>query len=463
MGTELLAPLDLAFWHLESAAHPMHLGALAVFSPPPGGAPGPDALLGLLGARASAIPRLRMRVRDVLLPVGGAAWFADKDFDVDRHLTRVRLPAEEAAPRDGGFMAAATRLAGELMERPLRRGLPPWEMYLIDGPADGPFAVLVKLHHALADGMRAVAIGAGIFDEIASATARPRSAAPSARPRPVPPRSWMPGPRQVAGLALGRIEDLGRAFGVGASLVRAGRLDPRGAPALRAGSSGTRRLATADLGLETVRRIRRVSGGTGNDVLLTVVAGGLRRWMLERGESLPGDDPRALVPVSRRRPGGAAAATGNRLSAYLLGLPVSEGDPRERLRAVREAMDRNKAAGPLRGAGAVAVLADQLPSLAHRFGAPLAGNAARMLFDVLVTSVPLPRSRLSLAGCPLSALYPMAPLARGQSMAVALTTYGSRVHIGLVADGKALPDLERLARCVEQEAAVLLSVVGERQ
>lgn len=460
MGTELLAPLDLAFWHLESDAHPMHLGALAVFAPDGDRPPGPDALLELLGTRAAAIPRLRMRVRDVLLPVGGAAWSVDKDFDVHRHVKRVRLPeAATAGEGAAGFMAAATLLAGELMEQPLRRGLPPWQMYLIEGAPDGPFAVLVKLHHALADGMRAVAIGAGIFDEIASVAGRGRPGPAAGRVRPVPPRSWMPGPRQVAGLALGRIEDLGRAFGVGASLVRASRLDLRGAPALSASSSGTRRLATADLDLESVRRIRRAAGGTGNDVLLAVVAGALRRWMLERGEPLPGSDPRALVPVSRRRPGGAAAATGNRLSAYLLGLPISEPDPWERLRAVRGAMDRNKAAGPLRGAGAVAVLADQLPSLAHRFGAPLAGSAARMLFDVLVTSVPLPRSALSLAGCPLRALYPMAPLARGQSLAVALTTYGGTVQIGLVADGKALPDLERLGRCAEDEVAELLTLL----
>ncbi|WP_406457741.1 wax ester/triacylglycerol synthase family O-acyltransferase [Streptomyces sp. NBC_00876] len=457
MGTELLAPLDLAFWHLESDAHPMHLGALAVFSPGPGPVPGPQALLELLGTRAAAIPRLRMRVRDVLLPVGGAAWSADKDFDVHRHVKQVQLP-EAAAGDEDAFMAGATRLAGELMEQPLRRGLPPWQMYVIGGAPDGPFAVLVKLHHALADGMRAVAIGAGIFDEIASVAGRGRPGAPAGRARPVPPRSWMPGPRQVAGLALGRIEDLGRAFGVGASLVRASRLDLRGAPALSASSSGTRRLATADLDLASVQRIRRAAGGTSNDVLLAVVAGALRRWMLERGEPLPGADPRALVPVSRRRPGGTAA-TGNRLSAYLLGLPVSEPDPWERLRAVRGAMDRNKSAGPLRGAGAVAVLADQLPSLAHRFGAPLAGNAARMLFDVLVTSVPLPRSALSLGGCPLRALYPMAPLARGQSLAVALTTYGSTVQIGLVADGKALPDLERLGRCAEDEVAALLALL----
>ncbi|MFG2629086.1 wax ester/triacylglycerol synthase family O-acyltransferase [Streptomyces sp. NPDC048473] len=463
MGTELLAPLDLAFWHLESDAHPMHLGALAVFSPAPDPAlgAGPETVLELLGTRAAAIPRLRMRVRDVLLPVGGAAWFVDKDFDVHRHIERVQLTEAESRGEDGGFMAGATRLAGELMERPLERGLPPWQMYVIGGADGGPFAVLVKLHHALADGMRAVAIGAGIFDEIASVAGRARTGVPARRARTVPPRSWMPGPRQVAGLALGRIEDLGRAFGVGASMVRASRLDLRGAPALTASSSGTRRLVTADLDLDAVQRIRRAAGGTTNDVLLAVVAGALRRWMLERGEPLPAEDPRALVPVSRRRPG-QAAASGNKLSAYLLGLPVSEPDPWKRLRTVRTAMDRNKSAGPFRGAGAVAVLADQLPSLAHRFGAPIAGNAARMLFDVLVTSVPLPRSALSLGGCPLRAVYPMAPLARGQSLAIALSTYGGRVQVGLVADGKALPDLERLAGCADDEVAQLLALLPAR-
>ncbi|WP_318196433.1 wax ester/triacylglycerol synthase family O-acyltransferase [Streptomyces sp. MCL20-2] len=446
MSTELLAPLDLAFWHLESDAHPMHLGALAVFAPAPG--VGPERILDLLGTRAAAIPRLRMGVRDVLLPVGGKAWTVDQDFDVHRHIERVVVAEND-------FMAGVTRLAGELMERPLGRGLPPWRMYLICGADGGPFAVLVKLHHALADGMRAVAIGAGIFDEIAAVT----SARTTARGRTaVPPRSWLPDPREMAGMALGRIGEVGRALGVGASVVRAGRLDLWGPSALTAPSSGTRRLATADLDAGDLQRIRRAEGGTANDILLAVVAGALRRWMTERGECLPAADPRALVPVSRRRPGGAAAS-GNRLSAYLLGLPVTAADPRERLRAVRTAMDRNKAAGPLKGAGAVAVLADQLPPLAHRFGAPLAASAARLLFDVLVTSVPLPRSALSLGGCPLTALYPMAPLARGQSLAVALSTYGGRVHVGLVADGKALPDLDRLAAAVEDEFTELYALV----
>ncbi|MFG2639731.1 wax ester/triacylglycerol synthase family O-acyltransferase [Streptomyces sp. NPDC048370] len=451
MSSELLAPLDLAFWHLESTDHPMHLGALAHFGPLPDGGD-PSAVLELLGSRAAAIPRLRMRVRDVLLPVGGAAWSTDKQFDVRRHVREIALPGAD-------FGAETARLAGELMERPVERGLPPWEMYLLTGAPDGSFAVLVKLHHALADGMRAVAIGAGIFDEIAAVTRRAGRTAGGRRTRSVPPRSWLPGPGRIMGAARERIGDLGRAVEVGASVVgasvaRAGRLDGPTTAALAADSSGTRRVATAVLDLDRVHRVRRDAGGTANDVLLAVVAGALRRWLDGRGAPLPGVDPRALVPVSRRRPG-APAGTGNSLSAYLLALPVTEPDPTARLAAVRRDMDRNKADGPLRGAGAVAVLADQLPPLAHRFGAPLAGGAARLLFDVLVTNVPLPRSALSLGGAPLRTLFPMAPLARGQSLAVAMSPYGGQVHVGLVADGKAVPDLDALAAALADELDLL--------
>ncbi|WP_329113248.1 wax ester/triacylglycerol synthase family O-acyltransferase [Streptomyces sp. NBC_01353] len=451
MSSELLAPLDLAFWHLESTDHPMHLGALAHFGPLPAHGD-PSAVLDLLARRAAAIPRLRMKVRDVLLPVGGAAWTTDKRFDVGRHVREIALPGAD-------FAAEAARLAGELMERPVERGLPPWEMYLLTGAPDGSFAVLVKLHHALADGMRAVAIGAGIFDEIA-ATRRYGGR----RARNVPPRSWLPGPGRIMGAARERIEDIGRAVDVGASVVgasflRAGQIDVRAPSALAAHSSGTRRVATAVLDLERVHHVRRTTGGTANDVLLAVVAGALRRWLDGRGEPLPAADPRALVPVSRRRPG-SPAGSGNSLSAYLLTLPVTEPDPATRLASVRRAMDRNKADGPLRGAGAVAVLADQLPSLAHRFGAPLASGAARLLFDVLVTNVPLPRSALSLGGAPLRELFPMAPIARGQALAVAMSPYAGRVHVGLVADGKAVPDIEALAAALGDELDLLEDLGG---
>ncbi|MDG4865004.1 WS/DGAT domain-containing protein, partial [Streptomyces sp. T-3] len=185
------------------------------------------------------------------------------------------------------------------------------------------------------------------------------------------------------------------------------------------------------------------------------------RWLDERGE--PGDviddaAPRALIPVSRRRPR-AGQPQGNRLSGYLVRLPVGEQDPLERLKTVRTAMDRNKDAGPTRGAGAVALLADHVPPLGHRLGGPVVAQAARLLFDILVTSVPLPSLGLKLDGCPLAEVYPFAPLAQGQSLAVAVSTYRGRVHYGLVADAEAVPDLDRLAAALHSELRALVEAV----
>ena len=251
-------------------------------------------------------------------------------------------------------------------------------------------------------------------------------------------------------------------MGIGASVMRASRLELGAGSALAADSSGTRRLATAVLDHEDVQRVRRAEGGTANDVLLAVVAGGLRRWLLERGSRIPGrrtacPGPRLAPPP--RRPARLRATSSPRIcSACRSPSPTRwPGSP-----PCAPPWTATRRPGPGRGAGAVALLADQLPPLAHRFGRPLAGNAARILFDVLVTSVPLPRSQLSLGGCPLRALYPMAPLARGQSLAVALSTYDGRVHIGLVADGKAVPDVDRLAACFGQELADLLGASAAR-
>lgn len=206
--------------------------------------------------------------------------------------------------------------------------------------------------------------------------------------------------------------------------------------------------------LDDVHRVRKTVGGTVNDVLIAVVAGALRRWLDERGDGSEGVAPRALIPVSKRRPR-TAHPQGNRLSGYLIRLPVDDPDPLGRLRTVRTAMDRNKDAGPNRGAGAVALLADHVPPLGHRIGGPVVGQAARLLFDILVTSVPLPSLGLKLGGCPLTEVFPFAPLARGQALAVAVSTYRGQVHYGLVADAEAVPDLDVLARALTEEVAAL--------
>ncbi|WP_029385436.1 wax ester/triacylglycerol synthase family O-acyltransferase [Streptomyces leeuwenhoekii] len=444
MTSDLLAPLDLAFWNIESAEHPMHLGALGIFSArsPAAGAHAAD----LLAARAAAVPGLRMRIRDVWEPLalrrplsfGGAAREPDPGFDPLHHV-RLHAPADD-------FHAAA----GRLMERPLERGRPPWEAHVLPGRDGASFAVLFKFHHALADGLRALTLAAAILDPVDT---------PAPRPRPAEPRrGGPPDLRRLPELLRGALSGAGRALDIGAG-VALSTLDARSSPALTAEPSGTRRTAGAIVDLDDVHRIRKTEGGTVNDVLIAVVAGALRRWLDERGDGSEGLAPRALIPVSRRRPR-TAQPPGNRLSGYLIRLPVGDPDPLGRLGAVRAAMDRNKDAGPDRGPGAVALLADHVPALGHRLGGPLVGQAARLWFDILVTSVPLPGIGLKLGGHPLTAVHPFAPLARGHALAVAVSTYRGRVHYGLIADAEAVPDLDRLARALPEEVETLLTACG---
>ncbi|MFI1279989.1 wax ester/triacylglycerol synthase family O-acyltransferase [Streptomyces sp. NPDC020858] len=442
MATERLSPLDLAFWRIESADHPMHLGALAVFSAAPrGGSGAAEHAAELLAARCASVPGLRRRIRDVLLPVGAAAWTPDPGFDPARHVFLVRTDC-----------ADPHAAAGPLMARPLDRELPPWEAHVLAGPDPDSFAVLFKFHHALADGLGALALAATLFDE------GPALRTPA---RPVPEqRAAGSALRRLPGALAARVQDVGQALEIGAAVARAGL--PLGVPAALTADPdgpGARTVAGLALDLDEVNLVRKAVGGTVNDVLISVVAGALRRWLEERGDPAPaGPGPRALIPVSRRgRPG---AGGGNRLSGYLLRLPLAERDPLLRLDRVRAAMDRNKDAGPARGAGAVALLADHVHPLGHRIGGPLVAQAARLLFDILVTSVPLPGLTFSLGGSRVREVYPFAPLARGQSLAVAVSTYKGTVHYGLVADAAAVPDLAVLAGALRAELDALVREVS---
>jgi len=214
--------------------------------------------------------------------------------------------------------------------------------------------------------------------------------------------------------------------------------------ALTAAADGpARRFAMLSLDLDAVRTVGKTHGGTVNDVLLTVLAGGLRSWLAERGHPQP-RPLRALVPVSRPHPDPG----GNRLSGYLVELPVNDPDPLARLSRVRAAMRANKTAGPSRGPGAFPLLAEQTPQLVHRLAAPivapLTAPLAGRLFNTVITHVPLPRVHLAVDGAPLTEVYPVVPLAAGQALGIAISTYQSVAHLGLRADHATIPDLDRL-------------------
>ncbi|WP_223267773.1 wax ester/triacylglycerol synthase family O-acyltransferase [Streptosporangium nondiastaticum] len=443
VAPELLTPLDLAFWNIESSGHPLHMGGLFVFD-----ADTPDAAeraAGLLVARAARTPGLNTRIRPVLLPLGSAARHIAPDYDPSDHV-HLTEPVRD-------FHAAA----GVLMQQPLERGRPPWAAHVLPSTEGTSFAVLFTFHHAHADGMRAASYVLSLLDPAGIGATPVPVGAP--RRREAGSGLRLPDPRKLPGLVRDAVTDAGRAVSISSAMARAA-WDVRSSPALTSRATGARRADGAVISLREVNRIREATGGTVNDILLAVVAGGLRRWLDKRGDGSDGVQPRALVPVSLRDPNDASAS-GNRLSGYLTRLPVDEAEPLARLRAVRRAMERNKQAGPADGPGAAALLADAIPPLGHRFGGGLIARSGRLFYDLLISSVPLRGADgLTLAGSPVREAYPLAPLAPGQSLAVGITTYEDRVCYGLLADAVAVPDLDVLARSITEEAAELVAVCG---
>ncbi|GAB3571865.1 wax ester/triacylglycerol synthase family O-acyltransferase [Amycolatopsis endophytica] len=412
----------------------MHMGAAVILQPD--GPIDPRAMAGLLVRRAARIPRLRQRVRPALLPPGGATWAEDPEFDPHRHVHVHRLTEFYADDPLAAY-------AAEWIEQPLPMGRPLWDLHLVTGLPENRFALLLKLHHAFTDGAGAFAVAAGLLDELPITRALIDAA-----DRPVDPRSPLEALRDGV---TGAISQAGENAAIASAVLRAARpypTSPLGAP-----QSASRRLGFVRLPVSDIRTVRSAHGGTPNDVVLAVLAGALREWMINRGQRPNARTLRALIPVSMRARAGGWGS--NQLSGYLCDLPVHLDDPVRRLREIRWSMNRNKASGPQRGAGALPVLADRLPPGLHRMATKVAGRAAGVLFDTVITNVPLPKLDLTLDGARLSEIYPFVPLASRHAVGIAAATYADHVHIGLQLNGDAAPDTGSLRDAVLKSAAAL--------
>ncbi|MGZ3144052.1 wax ester/triacylglycerol synthase family O-acyltransferase [Lentzea chajnantorensis] len=420
--TDHLSPLDVAFLAMEGNSNPLHLGAVATFTPT--NLVHPARIAAVLCERAAEVPRLRARARTGLL--GGARWVEDPGFAAEDHVFTHHVRGRDRF----------ATLISHLMAQPLDLARPPWELHVVTGLAGGRFAVFAKLHHSLCDGMKAVGLGLRLFD--ASRLSIPDAAEPA--PRPLLP-------------SLPSLRGIRDTLDIASAVLQNTRPPTLNSPVLTS-STRPRRVVMSRVDLADVHRIRRAHGGTVNDVLLALVTGALRHWLTAHDAAGPTAAVRALIPVNQRTRSGDGAA-GNSISGFLVSLPVGEPDPLERLRSVRTQMESAKAAGPDRGAGALPLLADKVPALLHRLAAPVAARCAPLLFDTLVTSVPLPSVPLSLDGAALAEMYPVAPVAPGHAVGVALSVYRSSVHVCLHTNQSWMSDPQWLDGVLRRELAAL--------
>ena len=453
---ERLTTMDTSFLYLDEPGAPLLVTGVLILEKPPGGL---ESLAALVSARLPLVPRYRQRVVEVPGHLANPVWADDPEFELEYHLRRSALPKP-------GTESQLLDLVSRVTSRPLDRSRPLWEMYVVEGLSGNRVAVVTKTHPALIDGLSAIDIGQVLLDVTPDAQ---EAEADDWQPRPAPGRPALVGqavaeyvrrPSTVFETARGAITDLrstaARASTVTADVWRAVRSAAFPAPSspLNSTSGRQRRVAVARADLEQLKKVRAAHDATVNDVLLTVVSGALREWLLSRGEPVvTGTSVRALVPVSVQ---GQDASPGGRVTAHLVELPVGEPNPRVRLSRLGYVMRGVVEDGQSVPADTLAALTGFAPSTLHALGVRAARGLSRRLFNLVVTNVPGPQVPLYAAGGRVLEVFPVVPLLRGQALSIGITSYDGQVFFGLNADRDSMGDVDLLADLIEQEVGQLL-------
>jgi diacylglycerol O-acyltransferase / wax synthase len=442
---EQLNALDAGFLMAEDSDRNVSLaiGGVAIIDGP---TPDHGKFKDVLGERIRAIPRCTQMLRTQLFDVGAPQWVDDPDFDLSRHVRRI------AVPRPGDD-AELFRVVADVLERRLDRDRPLWECWVIEGLKGNRWAILMKIHHCMADGISATRILTRLCDDAeGNAFARPigakRTAVAQSHLKPVPEPEPRSNPVNTLWRAATGLTDAAARTVSGAAELAAGLLRPTAASSLVGPVTAMRRYQAVRVPLADVEQVCRKFDVTINDVALTAITEGFRSVLLRRGEEPRPDSLRTLVPVSVRSPD-ALDKPGNRLSVMLPYLPVEQGDPIQQLRIVHSRMTRAKHGGQ-RQAGNMAVSAtNYVPFMLSSWMIRLLTRLPQRGIVTLATNVPGPRGQLRMMGSKVARLLPIPPIALQLRTGVAVLSYADDLVFGITADYNAGADVDELANGIE--------------
>jgi len=457
-----LTPIDASFLHQEGPTSHMHVGGLTIVEGP---APSIDEFLEQIRRRLHLVPRYRHKLAHTALDSGRPVWVDDPSFSLEYHIRHTALPSP-------GDWEALSGLTARIFSQQLDRSKPLWEMWLIEGLQDDRFALISKTHHALIDGIAGIDLATVLFD-----------LSPKPPPLKHSGRAWQPHTepgvaelvaaglrgalRAGVELAEGALDALSHpdralarareaAEGVG-EIVWAG-LNPAPETPLNVDIGPHRRFVAVASRLEDFKLVKNAFGGTVNDVVLAVVAGALRSFLISRGVRTEGMEMRALVPVSVRADDEHDQG-GNRIVVMRGPLPVYISDPVQRLRFVSHAMDGLKESKQALGAEVIAGAQNFAPPTILAQASRL--NFSTRLFNLLVTNVPGPQFPLYVLGREMLEAYPVAFLPENHALAIAIMSYNGQMNFGLLGDFDALPDIDAIGETIAEELATLVSLARE--
>jgi diacylglycerol O-acyltransferase len=454
----MIAPQDAAFLIGESREHPMHVGSLQLFEPPPGaGENYISELYQHLLSFTELRPLLRRRPRNPVSSLGQLWWADDDDVDLEYHVRLTALPKPRKVRQ---LLELTSRLHGGLLDR----HRPLWELYLIEGLDDGRFAMYTKVHHALVDGVSATRLLVSSLSADPDGECRPFWAARPASPKaPEPSASGM-------GALLGPLKSTAGAVreiaGVAPTLARLsvgalrGEIDGVGVPApktmLNVPITGARRFAAQAWDIDRIKKAGKVAGATLNDVVLAMCAGALRRYLLEQ-DALPDKPLAAAVPVSLAlRSGTTGGDGGNAVSGVLCNLATDIADPYRRLEVISSSMRTAKEAMDGRSNAQLQAQALLLvggpPVLAT---IPGALEVISPLYNLVISNVPGPRQPLYFNGARLDGSFPVSIPADGLAVNITVFSYAGSLHFGITGCRRQVPHLQRLLGHLEDSLAEL--------
>jgi len=451
-----LSPQDASFLHLEDTVSHMHIGTVAILE---GSSPGYEAVSRMVRAHLPSVPRYRQRVHFVPLTLGRPVWVDDPHFNLGYHLRRTALPPP-------GGDEELRSLVARVMSQQLDRGKPLWEMWIIEGLSEGRWGLITKLHHCMVDGVSGTELMAVILDserdpklpapddwhperqplgaELAAQALARRAVSPFEQLRTV--RSAARSPGRVAKDAAETARGLWTMAGVAA---------PPPASSLNGPIGPHRRWAWARSQLSDVKRVRGAFGGTINDVVLTVIAGGFRTLLAERGESTQ-RDVRTLVPVSVRT-SEEHGEYNNHVSAIFANLPVGIEDPVERLVAMRAQMEHLKHSGEAVAGDVLVGLSGFAPAMLLALGLRAAARMPQRNVNTVTTNVPGPQRPLYAAGRRMLECFPYVPIAGHVRIGVAIFSYDGGLTFGVTGDYDQAPDIDVLCGGIEQSTRELVA------
>ncbi len=460
-----LSGLDASFLYLETPSQPMHVCSIMELdtSTMPGGYAF-DRLREALTLRMRAMPQFREKLANSPLNLDHPVWVDDENFDVDRHLHRIGLPPP-------GGRSELSEICGHIASLPLDRRRPLWEMWVIEGVAgtdchrDGRLAVMTKVHHSGVDGVT----GANLMSQLCATEADPPA------PDPVEGVGGGGGWQIAAGglfrfaarpLRLANVVPQTMSSVVttlqkareGKAMAR-----PFAAPrtAFNASISGRRNIAYAQLDLEDVKRVKDHFGVKVNDVVMALVSGVLRQYLVDR-DALPEAALVASVPVSVHgksdRPGR------NQVSAMFSSLHTQIADPVERLKAIAEANSIAKQHSSAIGASLLQdwsqFAAPAVFGIAMRLYARTRLTKSMPVYNLVVSNVPGPQVPLYMLGCQVKAMYPLGPIFHGSGLNITVMSLSGKLDVGLISCPELLPDLWAMADDFAVAMEELLATCG---